>query len=298
MKTNNNFNILIVDDEPFNIELAEIYLEEEGYNLFSAHGAEEAFDIISQNSIDLVLLDINMPGKDGFEVCEMLKSETKTKDIAVVFLTAQTDIEYITRAFEVGGADYLSKPFFGMELKARVKTQLQKIAYLQEVKAKQSKLAQLTITDPATKISNALYFDSQIKMYQNRAEDFWILYIKIDRFEKINKLYGYSTANKIIRQFASTLKENTYTNAIVARIYGINFGILLKDYGEKDVKKVRERIQMQIAQDKNLSKVITFSSVLYNVTDPTLTLPVIYKNIELAMQEISSHHSDENFIVI
>jgi len=296
MKTNNNFNILIVDDEPFNIELAEIYLMEEGYTLFSANNAQEAFEIISKESIDLILLDINMPGKDGFEVCEMLKSDPKTKDIIIIFLTAQTDIEYITRAFEVGGADYLSKPFFGMELKARVKTQVQNIAYLQEVKAKQSKLAQLTITDPATKIYNSLYFDSQIKMYQNRGESFWIIYIKIDRFEKINQLYGYATANKIIRQFSSLIKKSIFSNAIVARIYGINFGVLLNNYDEKAIRKLYEKLFLQISQDKSLANAITFSAVLYNVNDSSLTIPVIYKNIEQAMQKISEGR--EKYLVL
>jgi len=297
MKTNNNFHILIVDDEPFNIELAEAYLEEEGYKLSFAENAETTFEQVSKHTIDLILLDINMPGKDGFEVCKALKEDAKTKDIAIIFLTAQTDVDYISRAFEIGGADYISKPFFGLELKARVKTQLQNVAYLQEIKAKQSKLAQLTITDPSTKIYNSLYFDSQVKMYQNRKESFWIVYIKVDRFEKINQLYGYSTANKIIRQFSSLLKQASYSNALVARIYGINFGILLKNYDEKSVKKMYESLFLQISQDKNLAKVITFSTVLYNVKDSSLSLPVIYKNIELAMRETATRGGEKYLII-
>jgi len=297
MKTNNNFHILIVDDEPFNIELAEAYLEEEGYQLSFAKNAQETFAQVSKQSIDLILLDINMPGKDGFEVCQALKLDTATKDIAIIFLTAQTDVDYISRAFEIGGADYISKPFFGLELKARVRTQLQNVAYMQEIKAKQSKLAQLTITDPATKVYNSLYFDSQVKMHQNRKESFWIVYIKIDRFEKIHQLYGYSTANKIIRQFSALLKEASYSNAIVARIYGINFGIMLKDYDEASVKKMYESIFLQISANKNLSKVLTFSTVLYNVKDSSLTLPLIYKNIELAMQN-TSRQGAEKYVII
>jgi diguanylate cyclase (GGDEF)-like protein len=297
MKTNNNFHILIVDDEPFNIELAEAYLAEEGYKLSFARNAETTFEQVSKEHIDLILLDINMPGKDGFEVCQALKEDAATKDIAIIFLTAQTDVDYISRAFELGGADYISKPFFGLELKARVKTQLQNVAYMQEIQAKQSKLAQLTITDPATKVYNALYFDSQVKMHQNRGENFWIVYLKIDRFEKINKLYGYSTANKIIRQFSGLLKSASYSNALVARIYGINFGILLKDYDELSVKKMYENIFLTISQDKNLAKVITFSTVIYNVKDASLTLPIIYKNIELAMREASIQRAEKYFVI-
>jgi len=286
MKTNNNFHILIVDDEPFNIELAEIYLEEEGYKLFSANGAQETFEIVSNNNIDLILLDINMPGKDGFEVCQMLKSENKTKDIAVIFLTAQTDINYITRAFEVGGVDYLSKPFFGLELKARVRTQLQKVSYLDEIKHKQSKLAQLSITDPLTKLNNSLYFDSKIKGYQNREEDFWIIYIKIDKFEKINQIYGLYGANKIIRKLSKILERVSYKNSIVAKLYGVSFGILLKEYERSSIKQLYTDIIVELREDKEIGKAITLSSVLYSSKEATDTIPTIYKKLQHGLQAV------------
>jgi diguanylate cyclase (GGDEF)-like protein len=297
MKTNNNFHILIVDDEPFNIELAEIYLEEEGYQISSANGAQEAFEVIKKEKIDLILLDINMPKKNGFEVCQLLKADKKTKDIVVIFLTAQTDVKYISRAFEVGGVDYLSKPFFALELKARVKTQLQNIAFTQEVKLKQSKLAQLTITDPATKLYNSLYLDSQIKMYQIRKENFWIIYIKLNRFEKINQLYGYSTANKIIKKFAHIVQDEAYKSSIVSRVYGINFAILLKDYDINSVKTLYESLYKRVANDKDLGKVLSFSTILYKVGDHTLSLPVIYKNIELNMQKIQDGNTDRHLFI-
>jgi len=297
MKTNNNFHILIVDDEPFNIELAEIYLEEEGYQISSANGAQEAFDIIAKEKIDLVLLDINMPKKNGFEVCQLLKADKKTADIAVVFLTAQTDVKYISKAFEVGGVDYLSKPFFALELKARVKTQLQNIAFRQEVKLKQSKLAQLTITDPATKLYNSLYLDSQIKMYQMRKEDFWIIYLKLNRFEKINQLYGYSTANKIIKKFANMLQDEAYKSAIVARVYGINFAVLLKNYDVNSIKSFYEALHKRVSADKDLGKILSFSTVLYNPKDSGLSIPVIYKNIELNMQKIQETNGDRHLFI-
>jgi len=113
MKTNNNFHILIVDDEKLNIELASVYLKEEGYKLSFALGAKSAFELLYAKDIDLILLDINMPKMDGFEVCTILKKDKATQDIPIIFLTAQTDIAYITKAFEIGGAD---SPFGMMRL--------------------------------------------------------------------------------------------------------------------------------------------------------------------------------------
>jgi CheY-like chemotaxis protein len=87
MKSNNNFHILIVDDEKFNIELVAAHLKEEGYKLSFAMSALSAIQSVVDKKVDLILLDINMPGKDGFEVCEMLKAEPSTKDIPVTLAT-------------------------------------------------------------------------------------------------------------------------------------------------------------------------------------------------------------------
>jgi len=134
MKKNEKFTILIVDDEMLNIELAAVYLKEEDYKVIYATDAISAIENVSKKKINLILLDINMPGKNGFDVCRILKEDKGTKDIPVIFLTAQTDIEYIQKAFETGGVDYITKPFNGVELKARVKTHLQTISYIEDTK--------------------------------------------------------------------------------------------------------------------------------------------------------------------
>ena len=120
-----NFNVLIVDDVVENIQVAMNVLKEENYNLtFALHG-EEALEIIKENEFDLILLDIMMPGIDGFEVCTRLKKDERTKDIPIIFLTAKTNIESISEAFEIGAVDYLTKPFNADELMARVRNHLE-----------------------------------------------------------------------------------------------------------------------------------------------------------------------------
>ncbi len=296
MSAASKFHILIVDDEKLNIELAAIYLKEEGYKLSFALNAKSAIESVMTKEIDLILLDINMPEKDGFEVCKLLKEDSKSKDIPVIFLTAQTDIEYISRAFEVGGVDYISKPFNGVELKARVKTHLQTLTNLQEIKEKQSKLAQLSITDPLTKLHNSLYLDSQLRGYATKNKAYWFIYIKIDRFEKINQIYGFNGGNKIIKKFAKLIKENTFSNATIARFYGAGFSILINDYEMKVLNALYEKIYKHYKKDKEMSKIFSFSTVLYNVKDPMISTTVLYKQLQTSMQNLE--HSDERVIYI
>lgn len=287
MKTNNNFHILIVDDEQLNIEIAGAYLKEEGYKVYFSLGAQKALHSLSKHPIDLILLDINMPDMDGFTMASLLKSETKTQDIPIIFLTAQTDISYISKAFEVGGADYITKPFHALELKARVKTQLATLDALREVQHKQEKLAQLSITDSLSKLYNSLYFDSKIKIFQKEQKDFWIIYFKINHFEKLNQLYGFYGANKIIRLFAKLLLPYNCDGSFASRLYGGSFALLIKDSQTKEIENIYKQFFNAFNANKELSKAIGVTTLLYNVPANT-EIQTMYKNIFAKIEEMQN----------
>jgi len=117
-------SILIVDDVPKNIQLLGSILKNEFIDIEFATSGQEALEWLKAKKFDLVLLDIMMPEMDGFEVCRRIKQNPDTEDIAVIFITAKTDIQSIIQGFEVGAVDYLTKPFNRNELIARVKTHL------------------------------------------------------------------------------------------------------------------------------------------------------------------------------
>jgi len=133
MKLLNKQTILIVDDIPRNIQLAAEHLKVHHYRLLFATSGEMAISILHQNRVDLILLDIMMPHVNGYETCRRIKSVSQWSDIPIIFLTSRDDISDIVKGFESGGADYITKPFYGQELVARVKTQL-------ELKDQRSKL--------------------------------------------------------------------------------------------------------------------------------------------------------------
>lgn len=116
-----NFSILIVDDEPKNIQLLGSLLKEKKYEVEFATSGEETIEWIYSKPFDLVLLDIMMPGLDGYDVCAKIKSDITKKHIPIIFLTAKTESEDIVKGFEAGGSDYITKPFKTPELLARVK---------------------------------------------------------------------------------------------------------------------------------------------------------------------------------
>lgn len=117
-------SVLIVDDEPKNIQLLGNLLTEQSYEVEAAMSGEEALDWLNERRFDLILLDIMMPGMDGYEACRKIKENPLTEAIPIIFLTAKTETEEIVHGFDVGAADYVTKPFRTAELLSRVKTHL------------------------------------------------------------------------------------------------------------------------------------------------------------------------------
>jgi signal transduction histidine kinase len=117
--------ILIVDDVPENLQVLGSMLQRKGYDVNVASGGADAIALAQKHPPDLILLDVAMPHMDGFQVCETLKSKEETKHIPIMFLTAHSDKERIVRGFQVGGVDYVTKPFHAAELLARVRTHLE-----------------------------------------------------------------------------------------------------------------------------------------------------------------------------
>lgn len=117
--------ILIVDDTPTNLDVLSQTLNEAGYEVAIATSGARALKQIQRRLPTLILLDIMMPEMDGFTVCESLKNDTNTQSIPIIFITALTDIQSKVKCFDLGGVDYITKPFQAQEVLARVKTHLQ-----------------------------------------------------------------------------------------------------------------------------------------------------------------------------
>jgi CheY-like chemotaxis protein len=117
-------DILVVDDQPVNVRLLATMLSQLGYKVRKATSGEMALTAIQAEQPDLILLDITMPQMDGYALCEILKKDPRTAEIPVIFVSALDEAMDKTRAFEVGAADYVAKPFQWAEVQARVKTQL------------------------------------------------------------------------------------------------------------------------------------------------------------------------------
>ena len=137
---NEKYEILIVDDVSENIKVAISILKNDAYNFSYALNAASAIDVLKTKRFDLILLDVMMPGMDGFALCKLIKNSPGVKDTPIIFVTAKTDIDSVTHGFELGAVDYVTKPFHPQELKSRVATHLELYRFRKNLLAQNQKL--------------------------------------------------------------------------------------------------------------------------------------------------------------
>ncbi|RLA70556.1 MAG: diguanylate cyclase response regulator, partial [Epsilonproteobacteria bacterium] len=217
------------------------------YEVLVALDGESVFEIVEENRLDLILLDIMMPYMDGYEVCRRLKLNRNTKDIPIIFITAKTDEASIERAYDVGGFDYVTKPFKPKELRAKVKLQLQLQKLIKELEASQKELKFLASTDPMTELYNRRYFSTISKhildLAKRDATPTSIIMLDIDNFKKVNDTYGHKVGDDVIISLAKLLQKFTRKSDIACRFGGEEFVILLPETAINGASVIAEKIR-------------------------------------------------------
>ncbi len=212
--------ILVVDDEQVNLQMLVSLLSSE-YRVLVAKNGTQALTVVKSNKPDLILLDIMMPQMDGYEVCRQVKEEHASREIPVIFLTARQDAESETQGFELGAVDYITKPFHGTTVRARVQTHL-------GLKRKAELLEKLAFLDGLTEIPNRRSFESTLKREWGaalrRKEFISLVMIDIDMFKQYNDYYGHGTGDDCLRRVAQIVAQTlSRTGDFVARYGGEEF---------------------------------------------------------------------------
>lgn len=257
-----NETILAIDDKKENLDVLLDILED--FDVIPVTCGQKALEIIEQEAISLVLLDIVMPNIDGYEVCKILKSQHATKNIPIIFTTAKTDEESISKAYQSGANDYVSKPLKRSEVIARVQTQL-------KLKKTIDELEYLASRDTMTGVYNRRkFFELSAPMFDQYEENLFVSMLDIDHFKMVNDSFGHDAGDLVIKRVAKTISDMLPENSIFARIGGEEFVAVC-------IEDSLERIT-QLFED--IRNAIAVSSVDYNGHDISFTISngVSHKN--------------------
>ncbi len=232
--------VLVVDDTESNLDMVLAILQD--YDVIPCTSGADALSIIKEEPVDLVLLDILMPEMDGYTVCTRLKSDVSTQEIPIIFITAKTDEESIEKAYELGGADYVTKPFKPKELLARVKVQLR----LQDVIRE---LDFLATRDNLTGLYNRRkFFELGEVLFNDATENLYALMIDIDHFKKINDQYGHSVGDIALKKVTSVISDMVPPDAVFGRLGGEEFAVLFLSENHDTTKEITSKILKAVAE--------------------------------------------------
>lgn len=207
------FKILIADDVPANIDVLRRILESEGYNIYAAPNGKVLMDLALRAQPDLILLDIMMPEINGIEACRILKSNPKTQNIPVIFVSAKNGGDEIETSFAAGAADFIHKPFKQSEVLARVKNQLK----IKKLERRNNQLVEeletLSSRPPLDKISNSKILHEFIRWeafrYQRHQVPFSVIMAGVDNGEDLRRQSGEDGWHAVAEKIGLFFKTNS-----------------------------------------------------------------------------------------
>ena len=211
--------VLVADDDEDIARFVEVNLRLEGFDVAVVHDGEQALQSAYDLLPDLVLLDVMMPKRDGYEVCERLRSDPRTRHVSVVMLTAKSLSADKVVGLTSGADDYIIKPFDPLELVARVKSALRRSRAMRDV-------------NPLTQLPGNVQVQEEVLERVEKKNDFGLMYVDLDNFKSFNDYYGFLRGDEVIKLLAKCISESVrdsgLVDAFVGHVGGDDFVVIVE----------------------------------------------------------------------
>ncbi len=239
--------VLVVDDNKFSTKLLADILTDEGFIVFTADNGLAVQEMAHELKPDVILLDIMMPGMNGFEVCSLLKDTPDVKDIPVIMVSARTDGNDLKFALENGAFDYIKKPVDELELVARVQSAIR-------FKDQQDQWMECATKDGLTGIFNHSLlmelFEKELSRQRRNGGKIAFAMLDVDYFKLINDSYGHMAGDRILKEFSGILKQSVRQGDIIGRYGGEEFGVVISNLDRNGVLTLCERIRKKVEDSR------------------------------------------------
>ncbi len=252
--------VLLVEDDSIQANITKELLEKVGYDVLWAADGINAIKTVKSERPDIILLDLILPGLDGYEVCRWLKLDESTKGIPVIMLTVKKELSDKISGLQIGADDYLPKPYNELELNARIYASLRTKTLQDELKMKNKQLEELlykveymAITDALTELYNRRrlhdVLGKEFERSKRYSTPFSVVMLDLDHFKKVNDNYGHQTGDMILRGVAKILLSSIRDIDTASRYGGEEFVLVLPNTARNDAKNVAERIRETIEKN-------------------------------------------------
>lgn len=286
--------ILIVDDAPINLKYAKGVLEAD-YNIVMAKSGRNALDYLKNHIPDLILLDIIMPELDGFETYNIIKENPMTKDIPVVFLTADQDRACEVKGFRMGAMDFITKPFEPEIMRYRVERILQLYALKKDLQRQVAIKTEEAQKDILTGLYNRRFVEKEVDAYLSVEGRKGVLFIiDMDNFKGVNDTFGHITGDAVLVRFSEYIKRLIRSDDIACRIGGDEFilffpGAISKDFAAMKAQALIDAYEETVAQTKTGAVESGISVGITFAPRDGLNFMSLYKNADRALYYVKEN---------
>ncbi|HCS70162.1 MAG TPA: diguanylate cyclase response regulator [Rhodospirillaceae bacterium] len=282
--------ILIVDDAETNLMILSNLLAEEG-EIISATDGVQAIALAESDLPDLILLDVSMPGMDGYEVCRRLKSDIRTRDIPIVFVTGRTEDNDQEKGLSLGAIDYILKPYSPLIVLARIRNHLALQKAHRDLKAANAELTRLATTDFLTGVWNRRRFmelgEAEVARVRRSGRSFGMAMMDVDHFKSVNDTHGHDAGDNVLRALAEACVDRLRNVDIVGRMGGEEFALILPETDPQGamltVERLREYLSELAIPIDSGTLTVTVSIGVTTVRDPSDTIEGALKRADEAL---------------
>lgn len=248
--------ILIVDDSAEVLEKTRELLTQVGYNVTACHCGEDALEFLKDNRVDLVILDINMPSLNGYEVCLRIRQNYALDDLPVIFLTSREDTDSVSKGFRSGASDFVSKSALSDILLARVNVHIRlsrSLRYLREI----------SLTDDMTGCFNRRHGMYSLREWFARSKrygtQFGLIYFDLNGLKVINDVYGHQAGDLLLRSVVSAAKGILRESDLLFRMGGDEFMVICPETDKQGTFICVERMQKAVTDITIVDKKASFA---------------------------------------
>lgn len=274
--------ILIVDDSFETLEKTSELLSQVGYSVVSCTSGEEALNYLEKDRVDLVLLDINMPSLNGYEVCLRIRQMYALDDLPVIFLTTREDSDSVTKGFHAGASDFICKSAISDVLLARVNVHIRLSRTLRF-------LRDISLTDDLTKCYNRRNAMYSLREWFSRSKrygtTFAMIYFDLNGLKMINDKYGHQAGDLLLRSVVGVVKKLLRESDMLFRMCGDEFMVLCPDTDKKGAIVCADRMQEAVASITIIDKSVSFAYGIAHSSENYKDMDDMLQNADSAMYE-------------
>ncbi|TIN68573.1 MAG: diguanylate cyclase, partial [Mesorhizobium sp.] len=289
--------VLLIDERKSSVERIQKMLRDRA-DLDVTHDPHAGFFQAAETSYECVMISTAFADFDPLRLCSQLRSLDRTRFVPIILLAEEGEEERIIRGLELGINDYLMRPIDQQELTARLRTQVRRKRYNDQLRASVTQTIEMAVTDGLTGLHNRRYLDSHLQTLFDRAvarrRPLSVMITDLDRFKAINDAHGHDGGDEVLREFARRLRKNVRGIDLACRFGGEEFVVVMPDTEGAVAEKVAERIRAEIAQaafaigQDGKAIEVTVSVGVSSVLKGVDTVAALMKRADLALYEAKS----------